>query len=422
MKCKLFFLLLLFSFELSAQDVAFSISVNFRKNKSELSKTEIKKIDEALNSFKAQGSYSIIIKGFTDSDSDSLYNYKLSERRCETVAGYLTQNGINSSLIKLIPLGEEFSLPENAREEIKSKNRRVDIIVLVDAKEEPVKDIEKPKSNCDHDTTILLDDGVLTVMKVCEYKKKKDCIVIRSRKEVQYVMKLSRFRMKLGLKHFYKVKKKITTYRVGYYCKDTACGKTWISLMLPLVQIDAKDYVVKKYDSASSSYQLYKESKVKSVKKKKYICLSKVDCARYSGSSGGYDNYIINCGGSLAVCNCKKSKLKFKNGLKVIIPEHKEFAGDDDLIPQEIKKTLLLNPSEYMGSLKLLSRNNDTISLNTSIEIGALKHGLFRSKSCEKKWFLFMKIHKRCDTYRRYKFKFKDIELQERKPWSNSDN
>lgn len=69
----------------------------------------------------------IDVYGHTDSDGSDAYNQTLSERRAQSVAGYLTSHGVQSTRIATRGFGETQPIASNATEEGKAANRRVEI-------------------------------------------------------------------------------------------------------------------------------------------------------------------------------------------------------------------------------------------------------------------------------------------------------
>lgn len=408
----LFLFFLSFSFTSFSQRT-YSTTVNFRKNKASLPRSEFEKLIPVTDTALVYSQFSIIIKGFADSDADSAYNYSLSVKRCETVRAFFVElYSIKPEFIQVFPMGEEISLEDN--EIKKSRNRRVDVVIVYSNKPEIIEP-ERPKDKCSLDTLVQLGDGVIATFNLCEYLKKQDCIKIKSRMVIHTEVKINRFKMKLGFKNYRKVKRRYTTYEIDYTCKDTSCGKAKVSLLVPFFDVSTKEYKVQKYDTASKSYQTHKEAKIKSIKKKRYIYLPDVRCGRL-GLGNGCGTYMIGCGGCINYCACFQSKIKFKQGLKIVTVNNIENIEENTIYtPSNNKRTLYFKPENYIYSLTLLS-GNDTIKIK-DIEITALRHGWLRSKSCSKKWFLFMQIRKRCETYRKYKFRRKDIELQQTKSW-----
>lgn len=69
----------------------------------------------------------IDVYGHTDSDGSDAYNQTLSERRADSVAGYLVSHGVQSARIATRGFGETQPIASNATEEGKAANRRVEI-------------------------------------------------------------------------------------------------------------------------------------------------------------------------------------------------------------------------------------------------------------------------------------------------------
>ncbi|MEJ2584303.1 MAG: OmpA family protein [Robiginitalea sp.] len=67
--------------------------------------------------------------GHTDATGAPQYNQKLSERRCEAVASYLTELGIPSSRIRWQGYGASQPVASNATEAGRSRNRRVEFLI-----------------------------------------------------------------------------------------------------------------------------------------------------------------------------------------------------------------------------------------------------------------------------------------------------
>lgn len=70
------------------------------------------------------------IEGHTDSSGSNELNLKLSQKRADAVKVLLVKNGIQAELIEALGMGEEFPIADNASSVGKSKNRRVEIIIL----------------------------------------------------------------------------------------------------------------------------------------------------------------------------------------------------------------------------------------------------------------------------------------------------
>ncbi|GAA4766061.1 OmpA family protein [Stakelama sediminis] len=67
------------------------------------------------------------VYGHTDSTGSAQYNQALSERRAQSVAGYLTSHGVQAARIATRGFGETQPIASNDTEEGRAENRRVEI-------------------------------------------------------------------------------------------------------------------------------------------------------------------------------------------------------------------------------------------------------------------------------------------------------
>lgn len=72
----------------------------------------------------------IDVYGHTDSTGSDTYNQGLSERRASAVAGYLDSHGVQSARIGTRGFGETQPVADNATEEGRAANRRVEIKIV----------------------------------------------------------------------------------------------------------------------------------------------------------------------------------------------------------------------------------------------------------------------------------------------------
>jgi outer membrane protein OmpA-like peptidoglycan-associated protein len=75
----------------------------------------------------------ISVQGYTDSIGSASYNERLSERRADSVANYLDDNGIRSGRIRTIGFGESRPRASNASASGRQLNRRVEIHIHANA-------------------------------------------------------------------------------------------------------------------------------------------------------------------------------------------------------------------------------------------------------------------------------------------------
>jgi outer membrane protein OmpA-like peptidoglycan-associated protein len=73
-------------------------------------------------------SASFQVAGYTDSAGNAEFNVALSKRRAETVAKYLTTEGINADRVTAVGYGAADPIASNDTEEGRAKNRRIEII------------------------------------------------------------------------------------------------------------------------------------------------------------------------------------------------------------------------------------------------------------------------------------------------------
>jgi OmpA family len=71
--------------------------------------------------------FTLRLQGNTDADGSDVYNQNLSERRTDAVRNFLINQGILREKITISALGESKPLADNASEDGKQRNRRVDI-------------------------------------------------------------------------------------------------------------------------------------------------------------------------------------------------------------------------------------------------------------------------------------------------------
>jgi outer membrane protein OmpA-like peptidoglycan-associated protein len=72
----------------------------------------------------------IDVYGHTDSTGSDAYNQTLSESRARTVANYLSTQGVSAARIRSQGFGETLPVADNATEDGRRKNRRVEIKIV----------------------------------------------------------------------------------------------------------------------------------------------------------------------------------------------------------------------------------------------------------------------------------------------------
>ena len=89
-----------------------------------------KQLQDVVTLMKDQPGLKIEVQGHTDDQGEDDYNLDLSQRRAETVVAYLGLFGVDGG--RLVPkgFGESKPVMENATEEGRAKNRRVELVKM----------------------------------------------------------------------------------------------------------------------------------------------------------------------------------------------------------------------------------------------------------------------------------------------------
>ncbi|MCP4410111.1 MAG: OmpA family protein [Gammaproteobacteria bacterium] len=78
--------------------------------------------------------YAGIIVGHTDNSGNADYNLDLSKRRAQAVSDYLVETGTPAEKLRVVGLGETDPLASNDTKEGRTENRRVEIVVIGEAR------------------------------------------------------------------------------------------------------------------------------------------------------------------------------------------------------------------------------------------------------------------------------------------------
>jgi len=114
--------------------VEFSSNILFGFDKSLLSfdaKANLDKLVTVLNEYKDTD---IELQGHTDNKGSESYNQNLSEKRAQTVSGYLTAKGISSGRLNIKGFGESAPKYDNDTESGRTQNRRVEFLITANEK------------------------------------------------------------------------------------------------------------------------------------------------------------------------------------------------------------------------------------------------------------------------------------------------
>ena len=101
----------------------------FDFNSASLRSTSRDGLREMADVFEKYGDTTIVVAGHTDSVGSTAYNDRLSDRRADTVAGYLEDYGVRGSRIDAVGYGESRPKTTNSTASGRQQNRRVELYI-----------------------------------------------------------------------------------------------------------------------------------------------------------------------------------------------------------------------------------------------------------------------------------------------------
>src|SRR5574344_1381475 len=113
---------------LDAVKVTFNSGILFAINKADLTGTSKGELNKLVNIMKQNSDVSIDVQGYTDSTGSDAINNPLSVSRAQSVANYLTSNGVQYAQMKNVNgYGSTNPVADNSTEAGRKQNRRVEI-------------------------------------------------------------------------------------------------------------------------------------------------------------------------------------------------------------------------------------------------------------------------------------------------------
>ena len=106
--------------------------VEFELDSAELTPEGRALLDDLLVALRRFPDVPVEISGHTDAQGTEEYNLDLSQRRAEAVLAYLVANGEDPGRFQVIGYGEAQPVADNATEEGRARNRRIEFIALED--------------------------------------------------------------------------------------------------------------------------------------------------------------------------------------------------------------------------------------------------------------------------------------------------
>ncbi len=113
------------------------VSVTFGFDKSVLTASDKKQLDEIAANLNTTKHFILELTGGTDSVGDPQYNYTLSQKRADAVAQYLqTKYNLPPHKFYLVGIGKDKAVASNKTAEGRKENRRVQVRVLSNLQDE----------------------------------------------------------------------------------------------------------------------------------------------------------------------------------------------------------------------------------------------------------------------------------------------
>lgn len=104
-------------------------AVDFEFNSTNLTFPAQQTLDEVASALVKQNELQVEIQGYTDSVGSVSYNLNLSQKRAESVRGYLVSKGVSGSTLRAKGYGKADPIASNSTTEGRAQNRRVDFVV-----------------------------------------------------------------------------------------------------------------------------------------------------------------------------------------------------------------------------------------------------------------------------------------------------
>ena len=105
-------------------------SLTFALNSADLNAQFYSALDGVSLVLKEYDKTVIEVAGHTDSSGSDQYNQALSERRAQSVAGYLSSHGVKTQRLITLGAGETHPVASNDTEAGRSQNRRVELTIV----------------------------------------------------------------------------------------------------------------------------------------------------------------------------------------------------------------------------------------------------------------------------------------------------
>ena len=105
-----------------------ALQVNFATDKTEMLPDSLPQIDQVMQLLKDDPALKLSVNGHTDNSGDAAHNQQLSEGRANAVVAAIVAKGIDAARLGAKGFGQQQPVADNATEEGKAKNRRVELV------------------------------------------------------------------------------------------------------------------------------------------------------------------------------------------------------------------------------------------------------------------------------------------------------
>ncbi|CZF82052.1 putative lipoprotein YiaD precursor [Grimontia celer] len=105
-------------------------NITFSSNQSGISPGFYQSLDAVARVMNEYDKTFLSIEGHTDSTGDAAYNMTLSEKRAESVKGYLLRSAVNAQRLYVTGYGETQPIASNETSSGRAENRRVEVQIV----------------------------------------------------------------------------------------------------------------------------------------------------------------------------------------------------------------------------------------------------------------------------------------------------
>jgi outer membrane protein OmpA-like peptidoglycan-associated protein len=114
----------------TATSIEISDKIFFDLNRARIKSASNGILDAVAEVLKTNADLSVRIEGHTDDSGSSESNRELSQKRAEAVRDYLVAKGVDAARLEAVGYGEDKPLVEGTSDEARSKNRRVEFVIV----------------------------------------------------------------------------------------------------------------------------------------------------------------------------------------------------------------------------------------------------------------------------------------------------